>query len=252
MKAFRPILATLLALCLLFSMFPVYAMEAAPEAEPVRGVHNYVVIDDDATGGYEGDYVVIYNPATSSSTSYSTGTMTGLIETSVGTNSYAAPTKAADAEKAPYKIDVDPQMAEIAKTAKVEEAPEPTKASYNVGDTKTFSIYASYSPTGSGSVQFKCLYVGSHCYIWTPSSSSNNTYPLDTIDSSFAQMAANEFDSKFDLMQSSFGNHTNGTNGDGKLHMLYTFDTIKEQREKKRLKKVSDEEDEHFVDDNII
>ncbi|MBQ2144632.1 MAG: InlB B-repeat-containing protein, partial [Oscillospiraceae bacterium] len=34
-------------------------------------------------------------------------------------------------------------------------------------------------------------------------------------------MAADEFDSKFDLMQSSFGNHTNGSSGDGKLHMLY-------------------------------
>ena len=34
--------------------------------------------------------------------------------------------------------------------------------------------------------------------------------------------------------------------------VVVTFDTIKEQREKKRLKKVSDEEDEHFVDDNII
>ena len=34
--------------------------------------------------------------------------------------------------------------------------------------------------------------------------------------------------------------------------VVVTFDTIKEQREKKRLKKVTDEEDEHFVDDNII
>ena len=34
--------------------------------------------------------------------------------------------------------------------------------------------------------------------------------------------------------------------------VVVTFDTIKEQREKKRLKKVTDEEDEHFVDDNIV
>ena len=55
----------------------------------------------------------------------------------------------------------------------------------------------------------------------TPTSTTGSYYPLDQIDSSFAQMAANEFDSKFDLMQSSFGNHTNGSSGDGKLHMLY-------------------------------
>ena len=220
MKHFRPVLAALLVLCLLFSLFPVYAVEASPEGEGVRSVHNNIVIDTDATGGYEGDYVVIYNPSTSSSTSYSTGTMTGLIETSVGTNSVNT-TKYAVTSDRPFKIDVDPQMAEIAKTAKVEKAPEATRASYSVGSTKTFSIYSSYSPTGSGSVQFKCLYVGSHCYIWTPTSTSSTDYPLDGIDSSFAALAAAEFDSKFDLMQSSFGNHTNGSSGDGKLHILY-------------------------------
>lgn len=33
--------------------------------------------------------------------------------------------------------------------------------------------------------------------------------------------------------------------------VVVTFDTIKEQREKRRLKKISDEEDEHFIDDDI-
>ena len=222
MKSTKRICASLLVLCLLFSMAPVYANEAAPGIEPVRGVNKRIVIDDNAEGGYEGDYVVIYNPATSSGTSYSTGTMTGLIETTVNSNSNVnTQARTPDPEKPFYKLDVDPKLAEIAKTAETQEPSEPVRASYNVGDTKTFSIYASYSPTGGSSVQFKCLYVGQHCYIWTPSSSANNTYPLDVIDASFAELAANEFDSKFDLMQSSFGNHTNGSNGDGKLHMLY-------------------------------
>ena len=220
MKHLRAFLALALVLCMILSVFPAYAIEKASETEAVRGVHNSIIIDSDATGGYEGDYVVIYNPSTSSSTSYSTGTMTGLIETSVSTNSVNPTKRSANPELPFYKIDVDPQMKEAAKTAEIQE-PIPTRASYSVGSTKTFSIYSTYSPTGSGSVQFKCLYVGEHCYIWTPSSSSNNTYPLDTIDSSFAKMAADEFDSKFDLMQSSFGNHTNGSSGDGKLHMLY-------------------------------
>ncbi|MBQ5548768.1 MAG: InlB B-repeat-containing protein, partial [Prevotella sp.] len=67
----------------------------------------------------------------------------------------------------------------------------------------------------------KCLYVGQHCYIWTPTSTASNVYPLDKIDSSFAKLAADEFDSKFSLMQSSFGTHTNGSQGDGKLSILY-------------------------------
>ena len=221
MKALKPILSVLLALCLVVTAVPAAAAETAPEPGNQRGVNNTIVIDTDPTGGYEGDYVVIYNPSTSSSASYSTGTMTGLIETSVTpVVRPSAGTQAANEDR-PYKIDVDAYLKEKAETASVDPVPGIVKASYNVGDTKTFNLYASYSPTGSGSIEFKCLYVGAHCYIWTPTSSSNNTYPLDTIDTSFAEMAANEFDSKYDLMQSSFGNHTNGSNGDGKLHMLY-------------------------------
>ena len=189
-----------------------------------RTVNSNIVIDDNAAGGYEGDYVVIYNPDTTTSSSYSTGTMTGLIQTNVNTNIAANLNSDArrnqSASDVPYKIDIDAQVEEMAKTAKIQE-PAPTRASYNVGSTKTFSILSSYSPTGSGSLQFKCLYVGQHCYIWTPSSSANDSYPLDQIDATYAKLAADEFDSKFDLMQSSFGNHTNGTSGDGKLHILY-------------------------------
>ena len=226
-KPIRRILSIFLIVALLGSCF-ISAVSASeiPESsgEGTRTVNANIVIDDNASGGYEGDYVVIYNPATSYSTSYSTGNMSGLISTSVNTN---VETKGiADMGDTPYIIDIDQDLEEI---AQAEEASRPddvqveeaTRASYSVGSTKTFSILSSYSPTGSGSVQFKCLYVGQHCYIWTPTSSASNTYPLDTIDTTYAKKAADEFDSKFDLMQASFGNHTNGTSGDGKLHMLY-------------------------------
>ena len=85
-KVFKSILSVLLVLLLVFPMMPVRAEENASETANMRSVQNSIIIDDDPTGGYEGDYVVIYNPATSSSTSYSTGTMTGLIETSVSPN----------------------------------------------------------------------------------------------------------------------------------------------------------------------
>ena len=220
MKSFRTILCLFLTLALLASMAPVYAVEPGGEAVQDRGIHNPIYIDDDPADGYTGDYVVIYNPDTLYTSSRSTGSMSGLIQTSVSTNGNVGALRSAEDEARPYKIDVDQMLADIAKTATIKE-PIATRASYSVGSTKTFNIYSTYSPTGSGSVQFKCLYVGQHCYIWTPSSSANNTYPLDTIDESFAKLAADEFDSKFDLMQSSFGNHTNGSSGDGKLHMLY-------------------------------
>ncbi|MBQ1675300.1 MAG: hypothetical protein II069_04580, partial [Oscillospiraceae bacterium] len=223
MKAFKPVLSVLLVLCLIFSMVPAYAAQPSREKTDARGIHNGIIIDDDAAGGYEGDYVVIYNPSTSASSSYSTGNMTGLIETSVNANVQTDPAahRAPNTDLPIYKIDIDSQLKELAETVEPGPEPEPTRASFKVGDTKTFRILAQYSPTGSSSMTFECLYVGEHCYIWTPTSSANNTYPLDEIDTSFAQMAASEFDSKFDLMQSSFGNHTNGSSGDGKLHMLY-------------------------------
>ena len=218
MKVLKPILSVLLVLLLLVPTVPTFAETDAPETGNVRGIQNSIIIDTDPTGGYEGDYVVIYNPATSSSTSYSTGTMTGLIETTIEPNILPNPSgnRSADTELPFYKIDIDSQLEELAKTAEPEAEPEPTRAtSYKVGDNKTFRILQQYSPTGSSSVSFECLYVGQHCYIWTPVSSSNNTYPLDEIDSTYAKLAADEFDSKFDLMQSSFGNHTNGSSGDG-------------------------------------
>ena len=223
-KAFKSILSVLLVLLLLAPTLPAYAEKESPENGNQRVVNNSIIIDDDATGGYEGDYVVIYNPSTSSSTSYSTGTMTGLIQTTVEPNASTFPVQSVlNPEKPFYKIDIDGKLRSQAQSEVQSVTPpqEPVKASYSVGDTKTFRILQSYSPTGSSSVSFECLYVGSHCYIWTPVSSSNNTYPLDEIDTSYAKLAADEFDSKFDLMQSSFGNHTNGSSGDGKLHMLY-------------------------------
>ena len=71
MKKLRMFTAILLALCIAASVIPAFAVEAKPETETesVRQINNSVIIDDDPTGGYEGDYVVIYNPATSSSTS---------------------------------------------------------------------------------------------------------------------------------------------------------------------------------------
>jgi hypothetical protein len=224
MKAFRPILSVLLVLLLLVPTVPAFAATDSSENGNQRIVNNSIIIDDDATGGYEGDYVVIYNPSTSASASYSTGTMTGLIETTVEPNASTFPIQSALNPDMPiYKVDIDGKLRAQAQSEVQSVTPpqEPVKASYNVGDTKTFRILAQYSPTGSSSVSFECLYVGSHCYIWTPVSSSNNTYPLDEIDTSYAKLAADEFDSKFDLMQSSFGNHTNGSSGDGKLHMLY-------------------------------
>ena len=195
-------------------------MPASGEKAPAEERHQAgsVIVDTDGSDGYTGDYVVIYNPATSVSNSKSTGNMAGLIKTEI--EPYAAP--AAEANEALYRIDVEPLLAEKAKEFEAENAPkpvQPVKRSFNVGDVREFLIY-NYSPAGMY-IDFKVLAKGEHCYIWTPVSHAENIYPLDTIDPAFAQMAADEFDGKFPLMQESFGNHENGSEGDGRLHILY-------------------------------
>ena len=218
MKTLKSTAAVLLALAMVLALAPVFAVTEQPE----RGVNSNVVIDDDAAGGYEGDYVVIYNPSTSSSTSYSTGTLTGLIETSVGTGS-KAPEGDKDVPEF-YRVDADGIIAERERAENSRygyiETSGGTRASYNVGDTKSFTI-SSYNPGSGSTLTFKVVAKGEHCYIWTPSQNVTNYYTLDSIDPTYPQLAANEFDRMYSLMNSSFGNHNNGSNGDGRVSLLF-------------------------------
>ncbi|MBO4879639.1 MAG: hypothetical protein J5544_05215, partial [Clostridia bacterium] len=234
----KKLISIVLAMVFVLSLVPAAALaktdtampEKAPEEQQdTRTVYpGNVILDENSSGGYEGDYVVIYNPATSSSTSYSTGTMTGLIETSIDANIVNAPvdTTRSGVPANSWRLDIDSELNERAKRENPDYGKDvpgnenSTKASYNVGSTKTFTLI-NVQTNRTYTLQFECLYVGSHCYIWTPTSTSGTYYPLDEIDPSYAALAAAQFDSKFDLMQSSFGNHTNGSSGDGKIHMLY-------------------------------
>ena len=218
----KKLTSLILAMLLVLSILPAAAF--AKTAEQPKLVNDNVEFDDDGSDGYSGDYVVIYNPSTSSSATASTGNMAGLIETTVGGDSIGYEPDRAAMDR-PYKLDVDPVIAEQNEAAGIPAKPVTDGAgiatSFNVGDTHTFQINSTYCPLPSTSVQFKVLAKGDHCYIWTPTSTADNVYPLDQIDESFGDLAAAEFDSKFDLMQSSFGDHSNGTNGDGRLNILY-------------------------------
>ena len=217
----KRIFALLLSLAMVFACMPAVTAFAGEPETKVVGTGG-LVLDTDAAGGYEGDYVFIYNPATSSSTSYSTGTMTGLIETDIESN--VQPAREAG-EKELSIIDVDAAIAEREREemgdayGKIEEDGG-TRASYVVGSTKSFTI-ASYNPGSGSSLTFKVLAVGQHCYIWTPSQNVANYYTLDSINPDYAQQAADEFDRMYSLMNSSFGNHSNGSNGDGKVSLLF-------------------------------
>lgn len=70
-----------------------------------------LVLDSDPTGGYAGDYVVIYNPDTISSSGYTTGNMSGLIETDI--EPYASVNDTRNSEDFLYIRDVDAEIAAI-------------------------------------------------------------------------------------------------------------------------------------------
>ena len=89
-------------------------------------------------------------------------------------------------------------MAEMSKAAGVSSLSDiPLKKgppeTFEVGDTRVFKVADSMFPHGEGEAEFKCLYVGEHCYVWTPTSDDPELYPLDKINEDFAAVAAAEF-----------------------------------------------------------
>ena len=210
----KKLISIMTVLAILIMLVPVSAVQTE-EDDRAMGTGG-LVLDTDPAGGYEGDYVLIYNPSTSAYTSYSTGNMSGLIETEP--DPYAS-VQANSLESCDRILDVDAQIAEIDAARPKIDPPEGERTSYNVGDTKTFNI-SSYSP-GPSSLSFKCVAKGDHCYVWTPSQNLAGYYPLDVIDPTFPQQVCDEFESKYQQMNSSFGNHNNGSQGDGRVHLMY-------------------------------
>ena len=211
------------AIIALFAFIMTLIPVSSAYAAETKGLCNGTVeLDTDPEGGYEGEYVLIYNPSTYYYRSYSTGNMDGLIETGIEPYSNVHPQKGVESDK-PYKMDVDAIVDSMSSVDVKAAVDMRDGASYEVGDVRTFVIY-NYSP-GAYSVKFKCVAKGEHCYVWTPSSEdpyyNDNFYPLDEIDEAFPQMVCDEFEAKFPLMKSSFGDHMNGANGDGRINLMY-------------------------------
>ena len=212
-KRFVPIL---LSLVLVLTMIPSVPAVAGAETDVVGS--GSLELDTDPAGGYTGDYVVIYNPSTSSYNGLSTGDMSGLIETEIDPYFSVSGRELAGSGEL-YKIDVDGLIAEANAQKEPINPPEGTRTSYNVGDVHAFTI-SNYSP-GPSSISFRCIAKGDHCYVWTPSQNLENYYPLDVMDESFAQLVCDEFEANYTLMNSSFGDHSNGSEGDGRVNLMY-------------------------------
>ena len=140
----KRIISVLLSVMLLVTIVPV-AAETKTDADTRLINQGVLEIDDDGSDGYSGDYVVIYNPSTSAYSDVSTGNMSGLIETEIGTSLIGG----MDAVKSdrPYRIDIDSELAD--KNEKAPEFASEKSISFEVGDTHVFSINSSYCPRGA-------------------------------------------------------------------------------------------------------
>ena len=178
----------------------------------------------DSTGAYTGDYIIIYNPDYKDTTGKSTGTLTNLISTAIdehldGTTTQINPDELCGDEVCQYCGTPEMMESESQEVPCGEEF-KGERISYAVNSTRNFKL--SQSPTSSDTIGFTCLAVGEHCYVWTPTNKTTTIlHPLDSIDTGYAQTYADEFDAKFDLMRSSFGDHWNGSSGDGKVHLVF-------------------------------
>ena len=204
----------LLALAMLLAIVP-----AGAGSSDTRGISGSTLIDTDGSDGYSGDYVLIFNPSTMIDNVKNTGDMSELIEHEV------EPYEWKERDDTHVRCPMGDADAFLAKEAKAKGEYSPTKASkapleFEVGDTHVFYI-TWYSPTGNPNILFKVLAKGEHCYVWTPVSDDPNVWPLDGLDPDYAQIAADVFDSKFDLMLESFGEHDNGELGDGRLNLMF-------------------------------
>ncbi len=164
---------------------------------------NEIVLDTNGADGYTGDYVVAYNPSLDETKGASTGNLTGLIETSnviKGFDYEQEDPRGPKIEFMQEDDEFDENEYYNAEFEALRNSARTRSTQYSVGQTDYFRLY--YGSTTSA--QFKVLAVGRHCYIWTPTSYQTQ-YALDRLDSSYAQLMADEFDEKYDKMCAQFG-----------------------------------------------
>lgn len=134
-----------LLIAALFVLAVVPAVSA--EGESTRGTHSGVTLDTSSVGGYEGDYVVIYNPSDSTYSSASTGSLAGLIETEVYGSVSPAGVKQ-NAERGLYRLDADSEV-EASVAGQPVLPREDLREEFTVGMTRNFYI-ANYNPAARG------------------------------------------------------------------------------------------------------
>ncbi len=208
-------LLSLLLACILTALCFVGFFSSASFAMP--RVENELLLDFDAENGYEGKYVIAYNP------SFNTmeGLTTGIISDQMKNISYSI----SESERTePYIVDFEQRISAIeAKRAIMnrndvklfsQDEVDTETIEYTEGDTRIFAIYEELSDYSLTPVEFTLAAKGEHCYIWIL---DGENYAL-TADE--ANTMAVEYDEKiYNNMRESFGEYIDPEES-GKLNIL--------------------------------
>lgn len=169
--------------------------------------------DYTAEDGYQGDYIGVLNRAYPDGNRRSTGFLNNLVETDIPTMEVVgnrAPDPSIYRSKA-YR-EPDPYASSLP------EAQASPKNNWEVGSQWNFFVERTPALPGGRQVAFKVLAVGKHCRIWTPLNAA--LYPLDEIDATYAQQAAEAFDAQFPHTMRVFGDFLD-LRGDGLVNVLF-------------------------------
>ena len=186
---------------------PLHALqtEASP-SEPLT-------FDYSAEGGYQGDYIVVLNGNYPAGRRLSTGFLNNLIQTDIPVfevGDKRAPDYNVYRSKA-YRGD-DPYV------SKVVEGQVHEGNTWHAGSQANFIVERTVGSQGGKRIAFQVLAVGEFCRIWTPQ--NPDYYPLDGIDPTYAQQAAEAFDAQFPHTTRVFGDFLD-LREDGLVNILF-------------------------------
>lgn len=176
-----------------------------PHSFAMPRVENELVLDWDGEDGYDGKYVMIYNP----SLNPTMGLTTGIIADQMKSVSSSIQEKEFDAHeiyRSEFKQRVSASEVKKALKEKAEKLQSQKQKAISVkyaeGDTRDFNIYKTLNDFYVTAVEFKLASQGEHCNIWVI---NGEKYSLT--DEEAAAMAR-EYDEKiYDNMKNSFGEY---------------------------------------------
>lgn len=197
-KSFSLFLAFILALSCLSGFFGSVSF-AVPRVE------NELILDTDPENGYEGKYVIAYNPSLNTTE----GLTTGIISDQMKSISHSNSSKDEFLDE-PYIVNFNQRVSAASVKESMNNKPMlfsqdseyVETLEYNQGDIRTFLIYAHLDDFAVTPVDFTLAAKGEHCYIWII---NDEEYSLTDSE---ASLMASEYDEKiYANMRDSFGEY---------------------------------------------